>query len=112
MTGAGNLRSRHVIHAAGPVYGEGDEEEKLRRATFHSLLLANDQRLKSIALPAISSGIFKFPLTLCSEIMLSETMDFVKSHPFPEIIIFCLFDEAALKTFSKTLDKLAAPDVG
>ena len=108
MTEAGTLKARHVIHAAGPVYGEGDEDEKLRRATFNSLLLADHHQLKNIAFPAISTGIFNFPITRCSEIMLSEAMDFLKNRPFPEEIIFCLFEEMALETFASTLDRLAA----
>ena len=107
MTGAGNLKARHVIHAAGPVFGEGDEDEKLRLATFNSLQLANKHRLKNIAFPAISTGIFHFPITRCSEIMLCEAMDFLKNHPFPEEIIFCLFEDDALELFSNTLERLA-----
>ncbi len=108
MTGAGNLKTRHVIHTVGPEYGEGDEDEKLRRATFNSLRLAKRHRLKNIAFPAISTGIFHFPIIRCSEIMLFEAMDFLKKHPFPEEIIFCLFDDDALETFSNTLDRLAS----
>jgi O-acetyl-ADP-ribose deacetylase (regulator of RNase III) len=58
MTGAGNLKAKYVIHAAGPVQGEGQEEEKLRNATLNSLKIAEENKVKDIAFPAISTGIF------------------------------------------------------
>ena len=61
VTGGGNLKASYVIHAVGPVYGEGDEDEKLRNATLNSLKRATEKGMKSIAFPAISTGIFGFP---------------------------------------------------
>jgi O-acetyl-ADP-ribose deacetylase (regulator of RNase III) len=58
LTGAGNLKAKHVIHAVGPKMGEGEEESKLRNATMNSLLVAAEHGLKSIAFPTISTGIF------------------------------------------------------
>ena len=62
MTGAGDLKAKHVIHAVGPRMGEGDEDAKLAAATRSSLEVAAGHRLRSIALPAISTGVFGFPL--------------------------------------------------
>jgi O-acetyl-ADP-ribose deacetylase (regulator of RNase III) len=64
MTGGGNLKAKHVIHAVGPRMGEGDEDTKLRNATMNSLLLAEEHDLKSIAFPAIGTGVFGFRLWL------------------------------------------------
>jgi len=69
-TTAGNLKAKCVIHAVGPVHGEEHEDEKLKDATLNSLFLADKNRLKSIASPAISTGIFGFPKDRCAIIML------------------------------------------
>lgn len=61
VTGAGRLPCRWVIHAVGPVWGEGDEEAKLRRAIVSALARAEERGLTSLAMPAISTGIFGYP---------------------------------------------------
>jgi len=106
MTGAGQLKARHVIRAVGPVYGGSDEDEKLRQATLSSLALADRNRLNSIAFPAISTGIFGFPLERCSRIMLGTAMSFLRTHSYPKEIVFCLYGEKAFRLFSETLQKL------
>jgi len=106
MTGAGNLKAKYVIHAAGPVQGEGQEEEKLHNATLNSLKIAEENKIKDIAFPAISTGIFGFPIQRCSEIMLRTAMEFLEIHEHPEEIIFCLYGQEAYSVFEKTLDKL------
>ena len=110
LTGGGNLKARYVIHAAGPVYGEGDEDNKLARATLSSLEIAKKSSLKSLAFPAISTGIFHFPIQRCSEIMLKTTMDFLKNNEHPEEVIFCLYGEKAYSLFSETFERLLDKD--
>ena len=105
-TNAGNLKAKYVIHAAGPVSGEGEEDEKLRNATLNSLKIAAEKKIKDIAFPAISTGIFGFPLQRCSEIMLKEAVAFLEKHDYPQEIIFCLYGEGAYSVFEKTLDEL------
>ncbi len=61
VTGAGRLACRYVIHAVGPVWGEGDEEAKLRHAVRSALACAEELQLASVAVPAISTGIFGYP---------------------------------------------------
>ncbi len=107
ITGGGRLKARHVIHAVGPVYGEGDEDEKLAKATANSLRIAKERRLNDIAFPAISTGIFRFPIQRCSGIMLKTAMDFLQNNAFPQEIIFCLYGKEAYSVFEKTLEKLA-----
>lgn len=107
LTGAGSLKARHVIHAAGPVYGEGDEDEKLRRATLNSLKIAHKNGLVSLVFPAISTGIFRFPLRRCSEIMLQTVMDWLRTNELPRDVIFCLYDEKAYRVFTETMQVLA-----
>ena len=104
LTGAGKLKAKYVIHAAGPVYGEGNEDEKLKRATRNSLEIAEKKKVKNIALPAISAGIFRFPIKRCSEIMIKTCLDFLKKHEYPKEIILCLYGEKSFSVFEKTLD--------
>lgn len=106
ITGAGKLKAKYVIHAAGPVYGEGNEDEKLRRATHNSLELAEKKKIKNIAFPAISAGIFRFPIKRCSEIMIKTCLDFLKKHEFPKEIILCLYGDKSFSVFEETLESI------
>jgi len=103
ITTAGNLKAKHVIHAVGPRYGEGEEDEKLRNATLNSLKLADEHKLKSIAFPAISTGIFGFPLDRCAKIMVSITKSYLEGETEIERVIFCLFDAKSYQAFEKEL---------
>ncbi len=107
ITRGGNLRASYVIHAVGPVNGEGDEEAKLARATASCLRLAKDRKIRSLAMPAISTGVYGFPLRECSQIMLRITQDFLGENEYPEEVVFCLYGEEAYSVFKKTLDGLA-----
>jgi len=106
ISGAGNLKARYVIHAVGPRMGEGDEEAKLARATRRSLEIAGRKKIGSLAIPAISTGIYGFPLQECSEIMLRLAMDFLKKNDFPKEILFCLYGQEACSVFLCTLEGL------
>ena len=109
LTRGGNLKARYVIHAAGPVYGEGDEDKKLAQATINSLTIAEKHKMNRIAFPAISTGIFHFPMKRCSKIMLTEAMEFLKKNDYPEKVIFCLYGSHAYETFKETLEELKHP---
>ena len=106
ITGGGNLKARYIIHAVGPVQGEGNEDAKLAAATLSSLEIARDKMIRVIAFPAISTGIFGFPLQRCSEIMLRTAMDFLKKNDYPREIVFCLYGREAFALFETTLEKL------
>jgi O-acetyl-ADP-ribose deacetylase (regulator of RNase III) len=75
-TGAGDLPFRTIIHAVGPVWGSGDEERKLAAAVVGSLRLAERLKLKSLALPAISTGIYRYPVKKAARVILSSVQDF------------------------------------
>lgn len=81
ITGAGRLPCRCVIHAVGPVWGSGDEENKLASAVRSALEMAERHELASISMPAISSGIFGFPKKLCATVMLRTVRDYLEKHP-------------------------------
>lgn len=106
ITTGGNLKARHVIHAVGPRMGEGDEDEKLKNAVLNSLNVADDNRLKSIAFPAISTGVFGFPMDRCAEIMLSTAIHYLKGNTGLEKVVFCLFGQEAFQVFEETLTRL------
>jgi O-acetyl-ADP-ribose deacetylase (regulator of RNase III) len=106
ITKGGNLKASFVIHAVGPVSGEGDEEAKLARATASCLQIAKDRKIRSLALPAISTGVYGFPLQECAQIMLRLTREFLRENEHPEEVIFCLYGEDAYSVFKRTLESL------
>jgi O-acetyl-ADP-ribose deacetylase (regulator of RNase III) len=106
LTNAGNLKAQYVIHAVGPVYGEGDEDAKLANAVLNSLKIAQKKQIKSIAFPAISTGIFHFPIKRCAEIMIKVCMDFLNKNKHPEEIILCLYGERSYSIFHKTFERM------
>ncbi|HLB72517.1 MAG TPA: macro domain-containing protein [Sedimentisphaerales bacterium] len=105
ITTAGDLKAKYVIHAVGPRMGEGNEDEKLRNATLNSLKAADENKLKSIAFPAISTGIFGFPIQRCAEIMLATAVDYLKGSTGLERIVFCLFGRSDYLLFAKQLER-------
>ncbi|MCE5334026.1 MAG: macro domain-containing protein [Desulfobacteraceae bacterium] len=107
VTGGGKLKASYVIHAVGPMYGEGDDDAKLRNATLNSLKRATGKGLKSIALPAISTGIFGFPKERCAVIMLTTASEFLRNEATSlERVILCLWSAEDLKLFEKTLETI------
>lgn len=105
ITTGGNLKAKHVIHAVGPRMGEGNEDEKLKNATLNSLKVADENNLKSISFPAISTGIFGFPIQRCAEIMLKTTIDYLKGQTSMEKVVFCLFGQDSYQVFENQLNK-------
>ncbi len=83
--------------------GEGNENEKLKKATLNSLKLADENNLKSISFPAISAGIFGFPIESCAEIMLKTTIGYLKGQTGLEKVVFCLFGNVSYKVFANQL---------
>ncbi|HKX21429.1 MAG TPA: macro domain-containing protein [Nitrososphaeraceae archaeon] len=113
ITGSGNLSCKAVIHAVGPKYGEGNEDQKLRSALKNALKLAEINGFKSIAIPAISSGIFGFPKDRCAKTLVDELMRVIKSSSIPksgasslQIFEFCIIDEETLQHFKVEFDRI------
>jgi len=106
ITTGGNLKVKYVIHAVGPRMGEGNEDQKLRNATLNSLKLADQNKLKSIAFPAISTGIFGYPIDRCAKIMLTATAEYLKGQTGLQKVVFCLFGNEAYTVFEAQLKKL------
>ena len=108
ITSGGKLKARLVIHAVGPMMGEGDEDAKLKKAMNSVLALAAERKLKSISVPAISAGIFGFPKDRCAKILVGETAAFLKDNPktLLELIEFCIVDEEAFGFFKKEIETI------
>ena len=102
-TSGGNMPCRYVIHAVGPVWGSGQEEEKLAAAINGSLALADELKLASIAFPAISTGIFGFPKELAASIFMQAIPDYFESQPEGTLraVKIVLYDTSTLSVFSQ-----------
>lgn len=103
ITTGGQLKARHVIHAVGPQMGEGDEDRKLRDATLNALRLADQHQLTSLAFPAISTGIFGYPLARCAQVMLTAAVGYLRGKTSLQTVVFCLWGKEAYQAFEKTL---------
>jgi O-acetyl-ADP-ribose deacetylase len=106
ITTGGKLAAKYVIHAVGPRHREEHADAKLKDATLNSLLLADKNRLKSLAFPAISTGVFGFPKERCATIMLSTTIAYLEGPTKLEKVVYCLYDKKTLEIFEHTLDSL------
>ncbi|AEH51918.1 macro domain-containing protein [Pseudothermotoga thermarum] len=104
VTGAGKLKAKYVIHTVGPVWGEGNEHEKLYKAVKNVLSKAQELGLKTISIPAISSGIFGFPKDECAKVFLKAIKDFLSENPKTtlEEIRLCNIDKETSEIFFKT----------
>jgi O-acetyl-ADP-ribose deacetylase len=107
VTTGGNLKARYVIHAAGMHLGGRASERSLRDATRNSLRRAAEKEIKSVAFPAIGTGVAGFPMNRCAEVMLEEIRDHLKAGQLPERVEMVLFDNAALSAFNQALSKMA-----
>lgn len=106
ITGAGALKARYVIHAASMSVGELTSEENLRLSTRHSLLRAREKHLRSVAFPAIGTGIAGFPIRRCAEVMLDETVRHLGGETTVADVRFILHDAPAYKTFREVFEAL------
>lgn len=103
-TSGGDLPAKYVIHAVGPVWGEGDEDTKLAAAVTGSLRVADELKCKSISMPAISTGIFGFPKERAAGIILNSIRTYFKAKPDSsvKVIRIVLFDQTAIEAFLET----------
>jgi O-acetyl-ADP-ribose deacetylase len=108
ITSAGKLKARHIIHAASMELGGLTTGHALRASTAHSLRIAAEKGLRTIAFPAIGTGIGGFPLSECAAIMLKEVAEHLKKPTTLEKIYFVLFDKPALTAFEKELREMKA----
>jgi O-acetyl-ADP-ribose deacetylase (regulator of RNase III) len=107
ITGAGRLRSKYVIHAAGMGQDLQTDAHKVREATKNSLKLAESRKVSSIAFPAIGTGVGGFPVEECARTMLVEAEEFLHTSRHVRKIVFVLFGESAFRAFESVLSSLA-----
>jgi len=106
FTTAGKLPCKYVIHAVGPRWGEGDEEVKLAAAVTGSLKLADELKLKSLAIPAISTGIFSFPKARAAEIIFETIKKYFVDQPQSDLarVRLTLYDQPTVDVFLSVWD--------
>ena len=105
-----NLPAKYVIHTVGPVWkgGNNNEDELLKNAYSNSLKLAKENNIKTIAFPAISTGVYAFPLERAADIALHEILNFLKNDNSIEKVIFAQFSEKAYELYERKLKKINA----
>jgi len=106
VTPGGRLKARYAIHAVGPRWGEGEEERKLKSAVSNSLKRADELGLLSVALPAISTGIFGYPLKAAARAILEAVRDHAQGETTLRQVFLSLFDEKSVKVFNEAMDAL------
>jgi O-acetyl-ADP-ribose deacetylase (regulator of RNase III) len=108
ITGGYNLPSRHVIHTVGPVYsGKPQDSQLLTGCYLNSLTLAVENNLKTIAFPAISCGVYGYPIEAACQIAVETSIDFLGRHPSLEKIIFIQFSEKDFEVYNSYLKSLS-----
>ncbi|NIS80592.1 MAG: macro domain-containing protein [Anaerolineales bacterium] len=107
ITSAGSLPCDYVIHVVGPKWGEGNEDQKLHAAVTGGLTLAGERGMKSLALPAISTGIFGFPKERAAKIILDAISDFLSAQPQASLqdIRLTLIDEPSVQIFAQEFER-------
>ena len=108
LTTGGNLPARYVIHAVGPIYRGGSQQEAELLASCYreSLKLASAKDLTSVAFPSISTGAYGYPINEAARIALKTVMDYLSQHPEIKLARFVLFGQAAYGAYEKALREL------
>jgi len=104
VTGAGRLRARYVIHAAGMQPGGAADEASVRAAARRSFQLANELGCRTLAVPAIGAGIGGLPMQRCAEVLLQEAREHLRGTTTLEEIRFVLFGEPSFRVFEMVQD--------
>ena len=105
ITGAGRLAAKYVIHAVGPVWrgGHNDEEAALASAYHYSLEIAVSRQCASIAFPSLSTGAYAFPLLQAAGVALHTVSAYLRLNNEPELVRFVLFDDQTCEAYRNAL---------
>ncbi|RLC62985.1 MAG: O-acetyl-ADP-ribose deacetylase [Chloroflexota bacterium] len=104
ITSGGDLKARYVIHAVGPVYdGTPRSAELLASAVRAALRMADEHGLRSVALPAISTGIFGYPMEEAAQVMLRAAIEYLRGETGLKRVVFCLYGRSAFEVFAREL---------
>jgi O-acetyl-ADP-ribose deacetylase len=105
-TSGGQLPAKYVIHAVGPVWGDGDEDKKLSAAVTGCLRVADELKCSSLAMPAISTGIFGFPKDRAAKIIFSAIEEYCKNNSSsPKMVRLVLLDQPTVDVFLKSFQQ-------
>jgi O-acetyl-ADP-ribose deacetylase (regulator of RNase III) len=109
LTKGYRLKARYVIHAVGPVWhgGKQGEDALLASAYRNSLEIAHREGLETIAFPAISTGVYAFPLERATKVAVNTVAEFLRAHELPARVIFCCFGADVAAVYRKALAGLA-----
>jgi O-acetyl-ADP-ribose deacetylase (regulator of RNase III) len=108
ITGAGNLKAKHVVHTVGPVWRGGNrgEPEMLAQAYQNSLRLAASKGLKTVAFPSISTGAYGYPVEDACGVALEAVKEFLEKEDNLDEVVFVLFSESAFKVYAAKAEKV------
>ena len=108
LTKGYNLPARYVIHTVGPVWQGGNhgEDELLAACYRHSMSIALREKIRSIAFPAISTGVYRFPLERAADIAAHEVYRFLETYPEFDRVIFCCFGKESLEAYSRAVERV------
>ena len=103
-----NLPAKFVIHTVGPVWngGNNNEDELLRNCYLNSLKLAIQNQIKTLAFPAISTGVYRFPLERAAKIAIRTVKDFLSNDDSLEKVILVCFDENTETIYKRALSNI------
>ena len=107
VTSAGNMKTKHIVHAAGPGFQEANLEEKLRSTILNALKRAEEKGIKQIALPPMGTGFYGVSLSVCSEVMVNTIRDYLSNNTGFREVIICASDMREYKPFEARLASLS-----
>ena len=109
LTQGYDLPARYVIHTVGPVWhgGTHGEDEQLAACYRHSMSIALRTKIRSIAFPAISTGVYHFPIDRAARIAAEEVNRFLETYPEFDRVIFCCFGDAATKVYAEAVQRVS-----
>ncbi len=101
------LKAKYVIHTPGPIWrgGKWDEEELLANCYRNSLRVAEENGVKTIAFPSISTGVYRFPVDLAAQIAVCEILTYLEAHPKMEQVVLVCYDEKTKAAYEKALQE-------
>jgi O-acetyl-ADP-ribose deacetylase (regulator of RNase III) len=105
------LPARHVIHAVGPIWygGQAGEDEALASCYIHALGLCQTHALKSVAFPAISTGVYGFPAARAARIAILATAEMLRAAPIVSRVIFCCFSKDNARLHARAMAEVGSP---
>jgi O-acetyl-ADP-ribose deacetylase len=113
ITNGFDLQARYVIHTVGPVYdgADGEAAETLARCYRSSLALADERKLGSVAIPAISTGVFGYPAAQAATIAVREVAAWLDEHDHPRSVVLSAWSDQSAEALGAALEDLARPDL-